>query len=137
MVSERLPHILHSTYAEMHQSPEGNLLMGANFRVIENGSLDNRVYYDELQEVCDDIGTLAPALQNVKIIRTYSGIRILPEDGLPIIGRPNSYENFWVYEMHSAFSSSPELSWRFSEILCGDMMEEEIEPFRYERFDEK
>lgn len=135
MVSEKLPKVLHSTYAEMRQSAEGNLLMGANFRIVESGTSDNRVYYDELQEVCDDIGFLAPKLRSVKVIRTYSGLRVLPEDGLPIVGQPGRYENLWIYEMHSAFSSSPELSWRLAEILCGDMDTEAIETFKYERFD--
>lgn len=112
------------------QSAEGNLLMGANFRIVESGTSDNRVYYDELQEVCDDIGFLAPKLRSVKVIRTYSGLRVLPEDGLPIVGQTGRYENLWIYEMHSAFSSSPELSWRLAEILCGDMDTEAIETFR-------
>lgn len=77
--------------------------MGANFRIVESGTSDNRVYYDELQEVCDDIGFLAPKLRSVKVIRTYSGLRVLPEDGLPIVGQPGRYENLWIYEMHSAF----------------------------------
>lgn len=86
LVTEKLPPILHSTYAEMRQSADGNILMGANFREMYAGDTDRRTYYDELQEVCEDIATLAPALTGVKIIRTYSGIRVLPEDGIPIVG---------------------------------------------------
>ena len=135
MVSEKLPPILHSTYAEMRQSAEGNILMGANFREVQTGDSDNRVYYEELQEVCNDIAFLAPGMRKVKIIRTYSGIRVLPEDGLPIVGRPPGFENFWVYEMHSAFSSSPQLSCQLAEILCGDADESSIWDFRYQRFE--
>ena len=96
LVSEKLPPVLHSTYAEMHQSADGNILLGANFRNVEKGCNDRRTYYDELQEVCDDIGFLAPALKEIKIIRTYAGIRILPEDGLPIVGKIKEDGNFWI-----------------------------------------
>lgn len=137
MVSEKLPPVLHSTYAQMRQSAEGNILMGANFREMKAGDTDNRVRHDELLEVCRDIGALAPRLKKVKIIRTYSGIRVLPEDGLPIAGRPEGYDNFWVYVMHSAFSSAPELSFRLANVLCGEENEESIWEFRYGRFRSK
>lgn len=135
IVSEKMPKLLHATYAEMRQTEAGNILMGANFRELHTGETDNRVYYDELKEVCNDIGFLAPELKKLKIIRTYSGIRVLPEDGLPIVGRPAGYKNFWVYEMHSAFSASPELSWRLAGILCNDENEDCIKEFQYKRFE--
>lgn len=134
IVSEKLPPILHSTYAQMRQSAEGNILMGANFRKLTAGECDVRVHYDELLEVCNDIGILAPKLKKIKLIRTYCGIRVLPKDGLPITGKPEEYDNFWIYVMHSAFSSSPVMSLKLAEILCGEEDEESIREFRYQRF---
>lgn len=135
MVSERMAPVLHSTYAEMRQAKSGNLIMGANFRELKTGDVDKRVHYGELMEVAEDIGRLAPELKKVKIIRTYSGIRILPEDDLPIIGRPAGYSNFWFYLMHSAFSSAPELSYQFAEILGGNADMEAVWEYRYGRFE--
>ncbi len=134
MVTEKLSPLLHSTYAQMRQSAEGNILMGANFRELKAGEDDVWVHYDEFLEVCKDIGILAPTLKKVKIIRTYCGIRVLPEDGLPIAGKPEGYTNFWIYVMHSAFSSSPAMSSRLAKILCRQEDEESIRVFRYQRF---
>ena len=135
LVSEKMPPILHSTYAEMRQAKSGNLIMGANFRNLEAGNTDKRVYYDEMMEVAEDIAVLAPRLKKLKIIRMYSGIRVLPEDGLPILGRPKKYTNFWFYHMHSAFSASPEFSGRLSDILCGDASMDSVAEYDYRRFE--
>ena len=134
MVSEKLPPLLHSTYAQMRQAKSGNLIMGANFRNMETGDTDRRVHYDEMMEVAADIAALAPSLKTLKIIRMYSGIRILPEDGLPIAGKTAEYDNFWFYLMHSAFSASPEFSYRLALILCGKMDMEALREYDYARF---
>ena len=135
MVSEKVPPILHSTYAEMRQAKSGNLIMGANFRVLETGNTDKMVHYDEMMEVAKDIAYLAPALSKIKIIRMYSGIRVLPKDGLPVAGKPGKYENLWFYHMHSAFSAAPEFSYRLSEILLGDETIDYLGEYEYARFE--
>ena len=128
--AKRLNGLVMSPAMQLRQTPEGRLVAAVNF---ENTSTDKdgqeaaAVAFDTMRGMLISGASLVPEAHIV-------GIRPIPKDGFPVVGRAAGISGLYVAVMHSGITLAPAIG-RFvaDEILTG-RRDSLIEPFAPERF---
>ena len=133
LVSEPMPptvrHILAN--GSVRQLIErGIILMG---RVMENDRTDNVTTYDGLQKALKDVLALAPGLADVRVVRSYAGIRPKPFDGLPLLGEVPGHPGVFTAVTHSGVTLGPVIGQSLAELLSGRETTHDITPYGWSR----
>ena len=132
LVSERLPPLLTHILFSAAQAKSGNIIFGSIHEPTE--LLDRNIYLQEIRRIAQNAQRDVPHLKKVKVIRTFSGNRCIPQDGLPIIGPFSQFENLWVAVTHSAFRHSAELGPLVARLITGEQSLADIPWFTFTRF---
>ncbi len=137
LISEKLPRIMKSITAWTQQTPPGNLLIGA----IHDPVREEEPYDRQMEEYGLMLSARKflhdfPGLKDVGIIRSYTGIRIMTDDGYPVIGPNGIVENFWIQAGHSSFLLNPVLSKYTVELYEGKLRTEDIPLVSHMRFED-
>lgn len=133
MVTERTPMRLRYTVASgsMRNLRKGNLVIG---RVMEPDEDENVTTYEKLQQIARTVLAMAPGLRDVRIIRSFSGIRPKPEgDGLPILGPVSGHEGVYLAASHSGVTLAAIVGLSLSELIVDGETTHDLTPYRYER----
>jgi len=77
---------------------------------------------------------LIPALANVKLLRSWAGLRLLPPDGYPIIGRPEGVDGLLLAVMHRGVTLAPAVGGILTDLITDGKTALDISPYRLERF---
>lgn len=104
IVTEPVAPLIRNTIAGVRQADNGEVLVGYSK---ENVGYDRRTTLDVIQETAKMAINYIPKLANANVVRCFSGIRVIPEDGFPIIGEIPSINNAYVAVMHSGITLSP------------------------------
>jgi sarcosine oxidase subunit beta len=133
LVSESMPptvrHILAN--GSIRQLIErGIILFG---RVMETDQLENVTTYEGLQYALKDVLALAPAMADVRVVRSYAGIRPKPFDGLPILGEVPDHPGVYTAVTHSGVTLGPIIGQSLAELLSGRPTSHDIEPYGWGR----
>ena len=67
---------------------------------------DNRNTLSALSSIARSVILKAPALQDLLVIRSYSGLRPMPFDGYPLLDRLPGLDNVYVAVGHSAIANA-------------------------------
>lgn len=132
LISEKLPKILNTTVCGARQTVSGNIVFGFIQEPID--IIDRKMYIYGMKWAANDILDLMPGLGNINIIRSYTGIRVKPDDKFPIIGPTGKVDNLWLALTHSAFSMNCSLSEIIVELLNGERDIDSIPHYKFERF---
>lgn len=135
LVSEKMPKILNNVIVGARQTVSGNIIFGFIADKVPMDCIDRRMYIRGLQWAAKDAVRDFPTLQNINIIRSYTGIRCKPEDKFPIIGPTGKIDNFWFHLAHSAFAHNPVLSDYVAEMVAGERPYDSLPEYVYTRFD--
>lgn len=118
LVTEPLKPFLNYTISGLRQAFNGEVLIGYS---MEEAGFNRATTLDVIQETANMAVHYVPGLRKAKIVRAFSGIRALPEDGLPILGKIPGIENLYVAATHSGVTLSPLIGTLMTElILDGD-----------------
>jgi len=133
MVSEPMPptvqHILAN--ASVRQLIErGIILMG---RVMETDETENVNTYEGLQKALKDVLALAPSLGDVRVIRSYAGIRPKPFDDLPILGEVPGHPGVYTAVTHSGVTLGPVIGLSLAEVIQGRTTTHDLTPYAWDR----
>lgn len=133
LVSEPMPptvrHILAN--GSVRQLIErGIILMG---RVLENDQTENVNTYEGLQAALKDVLALAPGLADVKVVRSYAGIRPKPFDGLPLLGEVPDHPGVFTAVTHSGVTLGPIIGQSLAELLSGRETTHDLTPYGWNR----
>ena len=134
IVTEKLPPILHYVSTSARQTKSGNIVFGFVADNVDADFRDRSSRIHGIHRVVQDTVRDYPALKNVGIIRSYTGIRCKPEDKFPIVGPTVKIENFWFHLSHSAFAVSCALSEAVAEVVAGKRELASLSEFLYTRF---
>lgn len=85
LVSEKMPKILNNVIVGARQTVSGNIIFGFIADKVPMDCVDRRMYIRCLQWAAKDAVRDFPALQNINIIRSYTGMRCKPEDKFPLL----------------------------------------------------
>lgn len=133
LVSESMPptvrHILAN--ASVRQLIErGIILMG---RVMENDRTENVTTYEGLQAALKDVLALAPGLGDVRVVRSYAGIRPKPFDGLPLLGEVPGHPGVFTAVTHSGVTLGPIIGQSLAELMSGRETTHDLAPYSWSR----
>lgn len=123
--------IVLSPHGHMKQKPDGRVVLGASF---EGGSgTDHSLEAGE--GLLHHASQSLPQLDDAAVEKVTLGWRVLPADGLPIIGFVKDAADVYLAVMHSGITLSPLVgNYAASEILEGIEIDQ-LKPYRLGRFE--
>ncbi len=77
---------------------------------------------------------LEPALVGAHVVRCFSGLRAMPNYGLPILGPVPGLPGIFVAALHSGFTLAPLVGTFLAEVMCGREPSVPLAPFSITRF---
>lgn len=132
IVSEKMPKVLNKVVCGARQTVSGNIVFGFIKDPVD--SIDRRMYIKGLQMAARDAMKDFPGLGDVNIIRSYTGIRCLPDDKYPILGPTGKVQNLWMALSHSAFAFNCALGPMVADLVTGEREIGSIPYYSYQRF---
>ena len=123
--------IVLSPHGHMKQKPDGRIVLGSSFE--GGGGTDNSIGAG--QTLLNHASQSLPQLDNAEVEKVTLGWRVLPEDGLPIIGFSKQATDIYVAAMHSGITLAPLVGkYAVAEILEGLSLEQ-LQHYRLDRFE--
>jgi len=125
-------------------------------RIISTPEMEVRAFHDHqvrvAEDYIDDTVENSPeviaknALQTIQnnfawseqiTLDSYSvGVRPMPKDEMPIIGKVGDYSGLYLMSMHAGIVLSPLISRLAMNEIIHDKVEQDLEPYRLSRFDD-
>jgi glycine/D-amino acid oxidase-like deaminating enzyme len=134
LITEPLAPLLKYTIGGMRQTINGEVLMGYS---MEHVGYDRRSTLNVLQETAKMAIDLVPSLEKANIVRGFSGVRVIPVDGLPILGEVPSVDGLYAAVTHSGITLSPIIGTLMTELIMEGDTSLPIERYRLDRFSVK
>ncbi|MCM3094188.1 MULTISPECIES: NAD(P)/FAD-dependent oxidoreductase [unclassified Cytobacillus] len=131
LVSEPLKPFLNFTISGLRQANNGEVLMGYS---MEEAGFNRATTLDVIQETANMAVQYVPGLRKAKIVRAFSGIRAMPEDGFPILGEVPGFENLYVAATHSGVTLSPLIGTLITELIMDGETSIPIDRYSLSRF---
>ncbi len=131
LVTEPLAPLLNYTISGIRQANNGEVLIGYS---MEHEGFDRKSTLDIMQDTATLAVKYVPELAQAKVVRSFSGIRVIPEDGFPIIGKVSALENLYVAVMHSGMTLSPLVGTLMTELLYDGETSVPLDLYSLERF---
>jgi glycine/D-amino acid oxidase-like deaminating enzyme len=128
--SKRLNGLVMSPAMQLRQTPEGRLVAAVNFEdagTDANGREAAAAAFDTMRNMLISDGSLVPEAHAV-------GIRPIPKDGFPAVGRAAGISGLYVVVTHSGITLAPAIGRFVADELLTDRRESLIEPYGLERF---
>ncbi|WLR51703.1 FAD-binding oxidoreductase [Bacillus tianshenii] len=132
MVTEPIQPIIKHIVRGMRQTNNGELLIGMSS---ERTGFDRSTTFDVLKQSAQLASHLIPALEDVKIVRHFAGIRAVPKDKLPIFGEVDGHEGLFVAATHSGITLAPIIGLLMTEIISGKEPTISYDPYDIKRFE--
>jgi glycine/D-amino acid oxidase-like deaminating enzyme len=132
VVTEKMPRIITRILLGARQTVSGNLVFGFNKELVTG--IDTRMTAAGLRLACSEALRDFPGLGEVNIIRSFAGVRVMPDDKFPILGPVPHVKNFWFALTHSAFTNSCAIGPLMAELVCGERNVKSIPMYAYDRF---
>ena len=130
-VTERVPPLLRTYVHNIKQTPVGTIVLGATR---ENRLTDTATTVEGTREILDWAVRLIPALANVKLLRSWAGIRPVPPDGYPIIGKVDGVDGLLIAVMHRGVTLAPVVGSILADLAMSGSTGHDIDPYRLSRF---
>src|SRR5699024_6803789 len=133
IVTEPLAPILKHTIGGMRQADNGEVLIGYSK---EEVGYDRRTTLDVIQDTAKMAMDYLPDLAKANIVRCFSGVRVMPNDGLPILGPIPTMDNAYIAVMHSGITLSPLVGTLMTELLTEGETSIDLNRLKLDRFNE-
>lgn len=131
LVTEPAPPFLKHTVTGVRQTVNGEVLIGYSK---EEVGFNRNTTWDIIGETARFGIKIVPVLKQLRLVRAFSGLRAMPQDGLPILGPVEGIPGLYLAVMHSGVTLSPIVGMLMSELLAGEAPSFPLEPFRLKRF---
>lgn len=131
LVTEPLQPFLNYTISGMRQANNGEVLIGYS---MEQAGFNRATTLEVIQETANLAQHYVPAIRKAKIVRAFSGIRAMPEDGFPILGEIPNHENLYVAATHSGVTLGPLIGTLMTELIVDGETSIPIERYSINRF---
>jgi glycine/D-amino acid oxidase-like deaminating enzyme len=131
LITEPLAPLINYTISGLRQTKNGEILIGYSK---EEVGFDRSSTLDVIQETAQMAVRYVPAIAKANIVRCFSGIRAMPEDEMPILGRVPTMDNLYVASMHSGMTLSPLVGTLMSELIVEGETSIPIDRYSITRF---
>lgn len=114
LITEPLAPLLHYTISGLRQTHNGEVLIGYSK---EEAGFDRRSTLDIVQATAKMSVQYVPSLAKANVVRSFSGIRCMPDDEFPILGTVPGYEGLYIAATHSGITLSPLIGTLMTELI--------------------
>jgi glycine/D-amino acid oxidase-like deaminating enzyme len=116
---------------DIRQSQDGTLLLGHSN---EDRAYDLSIEEDVVQKIINNAVRILPMLKNINLIRSWSSLRIIPEDGKSIYDTID--KTLHIVSTHSAITFAPIHVNEVSKSILSGKMPDNLKDFSLSRFKE-
>jgi glycine/D-amino acid oxidase-like deaminating enzyme len=113
------------------QNVDGRVVTGTNF---EDTGSSLQATLDVGQQYLAAAASYVPQLKTARIEYMTLGYRVMPKDGLPIVGHSPNLPNLYVAAMHSGMTLAPVIGELTSLEILEQASVDLLDPFRPARF---
>ena len=133
VVTERTMPFLPHPLTTIRQTDEGTVMIGDS----KEDQLDDRTLNHSVSAVmADRAQRMFPHLARLNVIRTWSGIRVMPQDGFPIYDQSESAPGAFVTCCHSGVTLASNHAFDIARMVAAGALEPElVGAFSARRFD--
>jgi glycine/D-amino acid oxidase-like deaminating enzyme len=133
VVTERTMPFLPHPLTTMRQTDEGTVMIGDS----KEDQLDDRALNHAISGVmADRAQRIFPHLARLNVIRTWAGIRVMPEDGFPIYDQSETHPGAFVACCHSGVTLASNHAFDIARMVAAGRLEPElVGAFSARRFD--
>lgn len=132
VVLERTRRILHTPFSTLRQMDEGTWLIGDSQE--EAGYADGVIGLPVLATLADRAVRTIPALKEVRVVRSWSALRVMSKDGFPIYEQSSTHPGAFVATCHSGVTLAAAHALRFAPMVIDGALPEAMSPFSTRRF---
>ena len=135
LVTERAVPFLDFPLTTIRQTDEGTVMIGDS----REEELDDRAHKLPIDAVmADRARRMFPLLERLNIIRMWSGIRVMPQDGFPIYDQSETCPGAFVACCHSGVTLAPNHAFDIAPMVAAGALDlERLGAFSAKRFTEK
>lgn len=131
LVTERLPRLLRTSLHNMQQTAAGTIVIGVTR---EPESEDPASTPRGISEILATAARLIPALKDVRVLRAWAGVRIVPAGGYPVFGPVDGVDGLLVCVMHRGITLGPVVGKILAELATTGTTEWDLAPYAASRF---
>ncbi len=117
----------------IEQTEDGSMIIGGT-REFEDFEDENT--FEAITVMMNRAIRFFPILKNISIVRFFSGFRPYTPDGLPLLGKIDKFDNFYIAAGHEGdgIALSPVTGKLISEIICDGKSSYDLSDFNPNRF---
>lgn len=132
LVTERTTPFLDFPLTTLRQTDEGTVMIGDS----REEALDDRVQNLPINAVmADRAQRMFPLLGRLNIVRSWSGIRVMPQDGFPIYDQSETHPGAFVACCHSGVTLAPNHAFDLAPMIAAGALDaERLGAFSARRF---
>ncbi|MEM7197357.1 MAG: FAD-binding oxidoreductase [Pseudomonadota bacterium] len=131
MVSEPIAPCLRVPTNIIRQTDEGVIQIGYSQ---DNRGFDTEVAQDTSAIIARNALRIFPWLENLRLVRQWGALRIMPRDGLPIYGQSSTHKGVYTINCHSGVTLASLHATMVAEWIANDMPHPLIDAFSHRRF---
>jgi hypothetical protein len=132
IVTERVAPFLNYPIATLRQTDEGTILIGDSH---EEGQDDRAMNIAVSSVMAERAVRIFPRLKDLNVVRMWTGIRVMTEDGFPIYDESESHPGAFVVCCHSGVTLAAAHALRLAPMIAvGQLDKSEMAPFSARRF---
>lgn len=131
VVTERLRRFYHYTGDILRQTAEGTMMIGDSH---ENVGFDTSVSVPVLGGIARRAVAIFPALAEATVVRTWSGLRVLSPDSLPIYDESRTCPGAFAVTCHSGVTLAAAHALALAPLLLSGSLPETFHAFSADRF---
>ncbi|WP_426435946.1 NAD(P)/FAD-dependent oxidoreductase [Bradyrhizobium genosp. P] len=123
VVTERTMPFLPHPLTTIRQTDEGTVMIGDS----KEDELDDRVLRHPISAaMADRAQRMFPHLARLNVVRSWAGIRVMPQDGFPIYDQSESHPGAFVACCHSGVTLAPNHAFDVARMVAAGALEPEL-----------
>ena len=132
LVLERVQPLLRFPMTTLRQTDEGTILVGDSQ---EEAGWRDTIGLPVLATLAERAVLTLPALQHVRVVRTWGALRIMSRDGFPIYDRSERHPNAFLATCHSGVTLGAAHAFDVAPAIAEGALPASLAPFSARRFD--
>lgn len=131
LVTERIEEILPLPASGLRQTADGTVMIGAT----KEAETDRGVTVASATKLASKATRIIPALADVRLVRQWSGFRVMPLDGAPIYAESKQYPGLFAAACHSGVTLAATHASRLVSAMVEGRLSQDFAAFSNGRFD--
>lgn len=131
LVTERSRPVLPCVTSSIRQTSEGTIMIGDTK---EDVGFDDRSTSSSITKLARRAADSLPAIKGLRVVRTWSALRVITRDGLPVYDESPTHPGIFVASTHSAVTLAPAHRGPLAQWILGGQRPREFASFGAQRF---